>query len=510
MKRWFSALFLFCLTFPSSLSAQPGVFYVAKNGSDSNSGSITSPWLTIQHAANSVTAGATVYVESGVYHESVNFPSSGTASNPITFANYPEQTPIIDGTGLSVTGTQGLINIVGQSYLTIEGFEIRNYTTKSANLVPAGIWVTGSGTGVQLLNNDVHNITTGVEKTGNAFGIAVYGTETAPITQITISGNQVHNLKTGSSESVNVDGNVTYFTVNNNVIHDNDNIGFDAIGGEGVGPSGHDRASYGEVSGNTIYKISGIRNPGEGNSYDADGLYCDGCQYVVFERNLVYKCDLNIEVAAEHGGLNGSYVTVRNNIVYDAYTVGISIGGYGNCTRGDHGCGSSDHVVIVNNSLYNNNTKNGGGEFQVQYRADATNIFENNIVYAGKQNVWVYGIRKGSTPTLNWNLYYSAAGYKRGTSIAYNKKSNFSSFVAYQNSIGEDRNSFVANPGYISLTSPNFDLASGSPAVNAGSTNLTCTVGYCGSSSSIYGDTDFAGNARVNGSGQINMGAYEQ
>jgi hypothetical protein len=320
----------------------------------------------------------------------------------------------------------------------------------------------------------------------------------------------VHNLNTGSSESVNVDGNVTYFTVTNNVIHDNDNIGFDAIGGEGVGPSGHDRASYGEVSGNTIYKISGIKNPGEGNSYDADGLYCDGCQYVVFERNLVYNCDLNIEVAAEHGGLNGSYVTVRNNVFYDAYTVGISIGGYGNCAQGDRGCGGSDHVVIVNNSLYNNNTKNGGGEFQVQYRADATNIFENNIVYAGKQNVWIYGARKGSTPTLNWNLYYSAPGYKQGTSITYNHKSNFSNFVAYQNGTSQDQNSFVANPDYISLTTPNLDLASGSPAINAGSTNLTCSVGYCGGSSSIYGDTDFAGNARVNGSGQINMGAYEQ
>ena len=391
VKRLIAALFLLSLTVPASLSAQQGsIFYVAKSGSDGNSGSITSPWLTIQHAANSVTAGATVYVESGVYNESVNFPSSGKASNRITFANYPGQSPIIDGSGLSATGIQGLINIVSQSYITIEGFEIRNYTTTKADVAPAGIWVTGSGTGVQLLNNDVHDITTKIEKTGNAYGIAVYGTEAEPIKQITISGNQVHNLKTGSSESVNVDGNVTHFTVTNNVIHDNDNIGFDAIGGEGLGPPGHDRASYGEVSGNTIYNISGIKNPGEGNSYDADGLYCDGCQYVVFERNLVYNCDLNIEVAAEHGGLNGSYVTVRNNVFYDGYTVGMSIGGYGNCTEGDRGCGSSDHVVIVNNSLYNNNTKNGGGEFQIQYRAGATNIFQNNIVYAGKENVWIY------------------------------------------------------------------------------------------------------------------------
>lgn len=73
-----------------SLFAQSGSsFYVSKSGSNSNSGSFTAPWLTIQHAANSVVAGATVYVETGIYNESVTFPSSGTASNYITFANYP-------------------------------------------------------------------------------------------------------------------------------------------------------------------------------------------------------------------------------------------------------------------------------------------------------------------------------------------------------------------------------------------------------------------------------------
>jgi len=495
----------------ASLLAQPGAtFYVSPNGNDNNPGTYSQPWLTIQHAANSVTAGATVYVEAGVYNESVNFPASGTAATPITFVNYPGQTPAIDGTGLGVSGTQGLINIVNQSYITVQGFEIRNYTTKKAGLTPAGIWVTGSGTGVQLLNNLVHEITTTREKTGNAFGIAVYGTSSTPITQITISGNQVYNLRTGQSESVNVDGNVTYFTVTNNIIHDNDNIGFDAIGGEKVGPKGYDQAKYGEVSGNTIYNISGKSNPGEGKSYDADGLYCDACEYVVFERNLVYNCDLNIEVASEHGGFNGSYATVRNNVFYEANTVGISIGGYGHCTKGDRGCGGSDHVVIVNNSLYNNNTKSQGGEFQIQYRAGSTNIFENNIVYAGTQNVWIYGPYKGSTPTLNWNLYYSTAGYQEGTSIVFDGMSNYASFADYQTGADEDQNSFVANPDYVSLMPPNLDLQPGSPAINAGNTSLTCSVGYCGSSSSIYGDTDFAGDPRFNANGQINIGAYEQ
>ncbi len=178
---------LLVLLVSGSLTAQSGAtYYVSKSGSDDNSGSYTAPWLTIQHAANSVTAGATVYVESGVYNESISFPASGTASSYITFENYPGQTAVIDGTGLAVSGTQGLINIVNQSYITVSGFEIRNYTTKSASLTPAGIWVTGAGSGVNLLNNLVHNITTTSEKNGNAFGIAVYGTSSTPITNLTI------------------------------------------------------------------------------------------------------------------------------------------------------------------------------------------------------------------------------------------------------------------------------------------------------------------------------------
>ena len=505
-------LFFILLTFTAASFAQSGsTFYVSKSGSNSNSGSYTAPWLTIQHAANTVTAGATVYVESGVYNESVSFPNSGTSSNPITFASYPGQTAIIDGTGLSVSGTQGLINIVNQSNLTINGFEIRNYTTSSASPTPAGVWITGSGTGVQILNNLVHNITTTSEKNGNAFGIAVYGTSSTPITQLTISGNQVYNLKTGQSESVNVDGNVTYFTISNNIVHDNDNIGIDAIGFEGVGPSGYDQAKYGEISGNTVYNISGINNPGEGNSYDADGLYCDGCAYVVFERNIVHNCDLNMEAASEHKGHDSSYVTIRNNLFYDANTVGVSIGGYSSTV------GGSDHVVIVNNTLYNDNTQNQGAEFQIQYHSGSQsgNIFENNIVYAGSQNVWIYSFVKGNSnypappATLNWNLYYSTAGYVSGTSIDWAGKYNYKTYAAYQSGSGEDANSPNANPDFISVGS-NFDLQSGSPAINAGSTNLTCSVGYCGSSSSIYGSTDYAGNPRINSSGQINIGAYEQ
>ncbi|MGA2950375.1 MAG: Ig-like domain repeat protein [Candidatus Sulfotelmatobacter sp.] len=539
-----AGLFVIALMLAPSLAGQTGATrYVSTKGSDSNPGTIGAPWLTIQHAANSVSAGATVYVFGGVYNESVNFPASGTTSAPITFESYPGQTAVIDGTGVSCctsnppssgNDTQGLINIVNQSYLVLAGFEIRDFTTSNPAYTPAGVWITGSGTGIQLLNNLLHNITTSSEENGNAFGIAVYGTSQTPISHLVISGNEVYSLKTGNSESVNVDGNVTNFAITNNLVHDNDNIGIDAIGYEGVGPVGHDEAMYGEIRGNTIYNISGIHNAGEGNSYDADGVYCDGCAYVTVEDNLIHNVDYGIEVASEHkicqstgteysssgtigegsSPCNGRYVTVRNNVVYDSNACGISIGGYAN------NVGGSAHVVIVNNTLYNNNTQNQAGEFQIQYHSGKAqaNIFENNLVYAGAQNVWINSFVEPSTSypappaTLNRNLYYSAAGYAEGTSIFWAGASSYKSYSAYQSAAGEDANSLNADPLIVNLgsTPPDFDITAKSPAVNAGSTSLSCGVGWCNSTSphSIYGSTDFIGNPRLNGS-NIDIGAYE-
>ncbi len=553
----YAALVAIVLMLAQSLAAQVGAtYYVSTAGNDSNPGTIGAPWLTIQHAANTVKAGATVYVFGGDYNESVNFPASGTASAPITFQSYPGQTAAIDGTGLKVKGTQGLINIVGsRSYITINGFEIRNFTTSNENDVPTGVWITGSGTGIQILNNRVHHITTKSERNGNAFGISVYGTSKTPITQLVISGNEVYDLRTGNSESVDVDGNVTYFKITNNLVHDNDNIGIDAIGYEGVGPVGYDEAMYGEISGNTIYNISGITNPGEGYGYDADGLYCDGCAYVTFERNVIMQVDYGIETTSENqvcqtngtewSGPNktgtaakgkspcyGRYATVRNNIFYNANACGNSIGGYAAASKsGGHsnGGGSSYHDVFVNNTLYNNATQPGNGseggstgEFQIQYQVGSAqgDIYENNVVYAGAYNTWIFSYAPFSQTypappaTLNWNLYNSAAGYVEGTSIWWGNVNSYTSFPNWQTGSGEDANSLNADPLFVNLaaTPPNFDTIPSSPAVGAGSTSLPCTVGWCdpngGSPNSIYGSTDFVGNPRTNGS-NIDIGAYE-
>jgi parallel beta helix pectate lyase-like protein len=515
--RWLAMCFLFCSTTLLALPAQGSTYYVSTGGNDNNSGTISSPWRTIQHAANTVKAGDTVYARAGVYNEIVSPPTSGSASaGSITFSSYPGELATIDGTGLTIPNNQwGLVTLENLSYIVVNGFEIRNYSTSTTKNVPIGIYIFGAGTNLQITNNHIHNIaTTAKGCAANAFGMTVYGTQApSSIGNLIISGNEINNTTTGCSETLSVDGNVENFTITNNLIHDDNNIAIGAIGYEGVAPKGSmcgtelcDRARNGEISQNTVYNITSNGNPAYGTgtnnkSFGADGIYIDGGTQITIERNLVHNTDIGIEMSSENPGKDApglekaDYITTRNNVVYQSNSVGITIGGYAK------GKGGTDHCNIVNNTLYDNDTaKTGEGELQIQWYA-TNNIFENNILYAGAQGLFVYDYTtsESSPALLDYNLYFSAVGAAAAT-WTWQKKT-YTGLSSYLTKTGLDSHSppFL-NPEFISLASPpNLDVASTSPGVNAG-TNL---------GAAIVGTVDFAGNPRVQG-GAINIGAYEQ
>jgi hypothetical protein len=480
--------------------ASATTFYVSTTGNNTNSGlSPSAAWRNIQYAANHVTGGDTVQVLGGVYNETVNIPASGSATaGYITFQNYSGQTATVDGTGLTIPGGEfGLFNIASQSYVIIQGFEIRNYKTTAKNKVPVGVYVTGAGSHLQLLNNHVHDIiTTASGCNANALGVAFYGSAApASLNNITISGNEVDHLQTGCSESMTVDGNVDTFTITNNLIHDNNNIGIDAIGFEGVSPNAtYDQARNGTISQNSIYNITSTGNPSyPANCWCADGIYVDGGTNIVVERNLIHNVDLGLEVASEHKNKTSSFVTARSNLIYFGNSAGISIGGYAASV------GGTDHVTIVNNTLYKNESQQtGSGEFQIQFHA-TNNIFKNNIVYAGAQALAVnsYTNNTANPADMDYNLYDSPSGATQTTFVWVKK--TYNGITAYQTATGKDPHSNFADPKFVNPTTPDLHVQSTSPAINAG-INLGATV---------EGSLDFAGNPRVQGS-NIDIGAYEQ
>ena len=484
-------------------SRSGATFFVSTTGNDANAGTSSAPWKTIQHAANTVHAGDTVQVLGGVYNESVTIPSSGNATaGYITFESAPGQTAILDGTGIKVGKGQefGLFTLRTNSYIVIQGFEIRNFSSSTGGAVPVGIDFEGSGSFVEILNNHIHNIvqTLGACNSANALGMAIYGTQApASIDHITISGNELDHNTTGCSENMSIDGNVQYFVTTKNLVHDNNNIGIDNIGFEGVSPNvSFDQARDGWDMQNTIFNITSINNPVYHGQLGANGQYCDGCTRVIIERNLIHDSDIPVEVASEHSGHVSSFVVVRNNVIYHAQFVGLSIGGYSKSV------GGTDNCTIVNNTFWADGTASGAaGELQIQYHATNNTIF-NNIMYAGPTNVLINDFTSSvaNPASLDHNLYFATVG---AASSLWNWQSKaITGYSNYQAASGQDVHSPFANPQFdnISTLPPNLDVMSTSPAVNAGSNLGVNTVGVL----------DFAGNPRVNGSGQINIGAYEQ
>jgi Protein of unknown function (DUF1565) len=477
-------------------------YYVSTAGSDGNAGSLAAPFLTIQHAANVAVAGDTVQVRGGVYKGKVYLPNSGnTTSGYITFMSYPGETAVVDGTGVSCcgsTGQDGLFYLTTNSYIVIQGFEIRNYSSKS-KATPVGIDFQGAGSYVQILNNHIHNIVvTGSACNGaNGLAVAIYGQQApASINHLTFTGNEVDHNTTGCSETVTVNGNVQYWVEAHNLIHDNNNIGMDFIGFEGVSPnSSYDQARDGWNFANSIYNISSSNNPVyTASCWCADGFYADGGTRIIIERDLVHDVDIN-EAASEHSGHTSSYVTIRNNVIYNMNAPGLSIGGYASKV------GGSDHIVLVNNTLYNDSRKvTGQGEFQIQYHA-TNNIFDNNVVYATQSLLLNdYTSSTSSPATLDHNDWFYAAGASAAM-FTWQKKS-ITGYSSYQSSSGQDAHSQFADPLFVneSGTPPNLDVTGNSPTIDLG-TNL---------GPDMVGVLDFNGNPRVGANGQINAGAYQQ
>ncbi|AWB65665.1 beta-1,3(4)-glucanase precursor [Saccharobesus litoralis] len=75
--------------------------YVSKSGNDSNSGEQSSPYLTLNKAANEAVAGDTVFIGSGTYEETLRPANSGSQDNPIIFT-------AVDGEKVIITAMQAL------------------------------------------------------------------------------------------------------------------------------------------------------------------------------------------------------------------------------------------------------------------------------------------------------------------------------------------------------------------------------------------------------------------
>ena len=401
--------------------------YVAPGGSDSAVGSSTAPFATIQHGiAVLASGGGTVVVRGGSYSQRVSLHDA----NNVTITAAVGEHPVLDGSKLVVpAGRSAMVDIADSSSVTVRGLEITGYRTKNVDGMPIGIYVHGWDTGVTISGDRVHDMGNDNGTLGsmamNAHGIAAYGDSAArSISGLSIDRNEVDHLRLGASESVVVNGNVDGWQITGNVIHDNNNIGIDAIGFEPTLSGAYrytelNRARDGVISGNTVENIVSAGNPAYWSSSGwcncADGLYVDGGTRIDIVGNTVHADDIGIEVAAENAKGAADHVRVLNNEVSDSRYVGITTGGYcdGQQDCGGVQTGTSFDNTFSGNVLRNNNTdQDGSPEFLIQYHESGNRIVDNTSCAGGAGTLLIGTVARSSSgagDVVDGNRYSAVA-----------------------------------------------------------------------------------------------------
>jgi hypothetical protein len=145
-----------------NLSAQP--YYVSATGSDSNAGTITSPFLTITKAVSLVQAGQTIYVRGGTHNltTTISIAKSGTENARISLLAYTGERPVLDFSAQSLSsGNRGVV--LSGSYWTIKGLDI---TGAGDN----GMVISGGNNNIIELCNFYRNRDSGLQIDNGAAG----------------------------------------------------------------------------------------------------------------------------------------------------------------------------------------------------------------------------------------------------------------------------------------------------------------------------------------------------
>jgi len=270
--------------------------YVATTGSNSNSGTQSSPFRTIQHAASVAKPSTTVHVAPGTYAEKIISTVSGTSSQRIIYVSDTKWGAKIvppSGSGSTLWQAKG-------GFTDIVGFD---FSAVGTTVVSMGIMFTGGYSSAQ--NNHVHHIGNLPLVCGSTNGAAIESASDPVANGHTaLTGNVVHDIGQGSSCSMQGLYLATSGTIKNNLVY---NVGWGAI------YLWHDNQHV-DIANNTIFhSLYGIVYGSGDQNYSTSPA-----DYINVSNNIVYGNTNGIR----NGNLGtlGAHNTFTNNLVYNNTT----------------------------------------------------------------------------------------------------------------------------------------------------------------------------------------------
>lgn len=448
MKRALAiSVLVVILLFFIPVKAAGNLYYVSPTGSDSNPGTQSSPFKTIQKGIDSMVGGDTVYIRGGTYNQTANFVYKTSNGQYMTLANYSGETVILDGSGISRDGYNqpGLVQINHTNYVRITGLHIQNVNMAGIYAAYSDrVWID-------------HNYTYDTVSTG----IGVWTS-----THVLVSANDIalaENAHAGypqSGENFLKLYGVRGFEVKNNFIHKASNV-VDGTGGEGLNI---EASRDGTVHHNTVRMDE--RSDGQGPN------------------KFAYAVD------AWDGFDNSGTPIVTGNIdVYDNIAYNSR---YGFIVTSEEG-GTVDGVRFFNNIAYNigtlDNCYNGGAAYAVKAWGGTVDGPKKNIQFTNNTAFnSCFGFQNDSPQTGNANILV------RNNIFYTNQTAAISLLSGTEGQFTLDHN-FVNDPKFVNLSAHDFHLQPGSPAIDTGSADGAPIV-------------DYGGASRPQGNG-FDIGAYE-
>ena len=203
-------------------SIQQAEVHVAPDGSDeTGTGTPEKPYATVSRAAHEK-PGSIIIVHGGTYGQiRLDEDVSGTEDSPTIIRPAEGETVVVS------EKEDACLYICNASHIVIEGIEtysgthgIEYESTREAKGKTLG--------DITIRKCTVHGVR-------GIHGINFYAyNELKAVSDIIIENCEVYDCECGSSESVVLNGNIDGFLIAGNRIHDNNNIGIDMIGFEGL------------------------------------------------------------------------------------------------------------------------------------------------------------------------------------------------------------------------------------------------------------------------------------
>lgn len=443
---------------------------------NSNPGTQSQPWQTIQKAVDNVSPGDTIYVLKGEYDESVSFKRSGNADNPILLTHYNQDVVTING-----SGSPAIVDN-GTQYWIIDSFTLISQAQQTIKLNAWGCDGTCGGTQSWIIRNN------------KIIGpVLIYGSYN------TFEGNEVD----GSSNDGDGNGVWEYYDVShhntfrNNYIHNFSTRGIWSM------HRTHDSLFEGNI----------VRNIGTATSGDCIDM--DGFATVEWRHSIIHN-QLS-QCGASGLKLENTFDSiVKNNIIHDIgieaiveiNSIECQVGGENNQYGNNNNC---EGLLTANKIIQNLIYRSGNiGSIRILH-AGGVDILGNTVAYGTGTGIFLDKV----TPQISIKNNILAKNY--GSQIlffdsnpliaddhnlffvidptwVYEVNNKHYSLPGYQSYSDKGQDSITGDPQFTDPGNDNFHPKKNSPSVDAGV--------------SIGVPTDLDGNPRPQGTG-FDIGPYE-